>query len=250
MEGVCLVRRSSASPKCSHRSRYALAGLRFVLSPKEWLGLVRAVTMRKQSIGSSGVSPASMVKQMRRLLRKILRKQQTRPEAGIESPLEKQVTESANGAYFDMATRRLDAQMEQIDSMDSKTVNVFLIASTVLPITASLISDAGPAIQERCGAKLALVFGLAAYFWTTYYFVRAYRLAEWKLRPNLRSLKKFSQTRSEERSKRWIANQCAQSYFENKQGIMKKSYFATRTFLGLATEVAALTVAVLIVLLF
>lgn len=165
----------------------------------------------------------------------------------VNSSCLSEMGDSPEGVFFDVAMQRLNAQMDQIESIDSKAANVFLVASTVLPVTAGLITSDGRVIGDCLAAKVSLGAGLVAYLFVTISFIQAYRLTSWTYRPNLNSLEEFKEHRSEERVQRWTARQCSKSYYENKPKIADKAgYVVGRETSGLAVEVAALTLAMLI----
>lgn len=180
-------------------------------------------------------------------IRELLGSRSRDPEpASTEDASTASARESGESVYYDIAVQRLDAQAEQIASLDAKAANVFLIASTVLPISASLLTDGDSSFANCLGAKIALAIGLAAYVWVACFFIRAYRVARWYFRPSLQSLKQFKEGKDSDRVRRWVGNQCTRSYYDNKPGISTKARYVDFATWGLAAEVAALTAAVLI----
>jgi len=153
-------------------------------------------------------------------------------------------------AYSEIAIHRLDEQMAQIDAIDTKAAHIFLVSSTVLPISASLLTASDSLIQDCTASHVALAVGLVAYGAGCYRFIRAYRLSEWSRRPKLSKLQEYKEGKSNQEVMRWIGDQSIKSYYQNKNRIELKAKHVGHMIPMLALEALAIGIAVLIPLFF
>jgi hypothetical protein len=165
------------------------------------------------------------------------------PEAS--AAVEAGAAKSAEALYCDVARARLNAQLAQVDTVDSKASAMFAIGSTILPITASLLAGERDVIADCAVAKYALVAGAAFYVALVGTFTWSYKLAQWDSRPELGQWKEITRGRQEEEMQRWLGDACVEAYQANKPQLEKKGRFVAAGLWCLALEAAALTVAVL-----
>ena len=153
------------------------------------------------------------------------------------------VEESADGVFFDVAMKQLEEQQDQIESIDSKTLNVFLIASSLFPIATGFVGSTQGIDASHAVTRIAIGTAFLSYAFSSYNFLLAYRIAAWSYRPNLKDLQTHFEGRTDNTIRRWIGKECIASYYSNAPNIRKKGKYAHRVFWGLIAEVAALAVA-------
>jgi len=152
---------------------------------------------------------------------------------------------SAEAFYYDVAIMRLNAQADEIRPIDSKASTIFTIGSTVLPITASLLSGSSDTIPECNVAMYALVAGSLFYVALAALFVVAYRFSAWDYRPQLEQWKTITLGRNESELQRWLGDACVEAYRANLPQLRRKARIVGYALVCLALEAACLTAAVL-----
>lgn len=151
--------------------------------------------------------------------------------------------EGAEVAY-DVAMRRLDEQMRQIDAIDNK-VGVLIGASSAIAALfagfAAVAVDVDNAISLWIGVTfIGLV--VLAYLPAVVFGVLAYRFYGWSLRPNWAQLLQFGEQFSEEAMYSWVAFECVTSLTTNVTRIHSKLTYGgwSMRFMIVQTLLAAL----------
>jgi hypothetical protein len=130
----------------------------------------------------------------------------------------------AADAAYDVAMRRLDDQMRQIDAIDNKIALVIGTASAIAALFAGFAATTVEAAET--GSLVTGILALASvgliYGWAAYSAFRAYWFYEWSLRPNWDQLIEFSSTSADGLVKSWIAANCVRSMKENVGQIENK----------------------------
>ena len=152
---------------------------------------------------------------------------------------------SAEALFYDVAMMRLNRQAAEIASIDGKASTMFTIGSTILPITASLLSTDRDTFTDCRVAMYSLVVGSAFYVALAVLFVLAYRLAKWDYRPELEQWRDVTLGRQEEEIQRWLGNACVEAYRANVPQLETKARLVGFSLACLAFEAVFLTVAVL-----
>lgn len=156
-----------------------------------------------------------------------------------------EVRASAEAIYYNVAMMRLNAQLTQVDTIDAKASAMFTIGSTILPITAALLTS-DPNIVANCPvSKYALVAGSISYVVLVGAFTWSYRLAQWDSRPELGQWRTLTVGRREDEIQRWLGDACVAAYVANKPQLEKKARLVAAVLWCVAFEAAGLTVAVL-----
>lgn len=148
----------------------------------------------------------------------------------------------ATSVYYDVASSRLDAQMQRIDQLDVKVATAYASGSAILAIFAGLMAitslPANRAIRIAVLALLALSIGV--YVALVVFLFLAYRVSDWSLRPDLATLKRNCASYDEDVMREWVADECILSVQENEQGIANKAYWLYLALVALAGEAALL----------
>jgi disulfide bond formation protein DsbB len=146
--------------------------------------------------------------------------------------------------FYDVASARLDEQLQNVDSLDAKAGTALGFSAALLPVFGVLLAvskaNRPPAAIGLYAAALvvyALLLG-AVFF--------AYQVRGWSLRPDLETLKENSEKFSEDVMHAWVARESLLSIAANTPRLKRKSIF-TRLALGLlALDALLLAVAALI----
>ncbi len=154
--------------------------------------------------------------------------------------------ESADVMYRDAALARLTMQLDQVDSIDAKGATIFTIGSTVLPITASLLTGDQGLVANCVGSQIALAVGAICYVLLVGFSVLAYRLADWDVRPELGQWRDLTAEYAPQELHRWLGDAYFEAYVSNAPQVDRKVLLVGRALLCLAIEAVALTTAVLV----
>ena len=134
-----------------------------------------------------------------------------------------QVLESAEVAY-DVAMRRIDEQMRQVDALDNR---IGVIIGTSSALAALFAGFASVAVQTESGGSLWT--GVAFITLVVVSYVLAVSVAsvglwrgEWDVRPNWDELLSFGRDYSDQVMRSWVAHACVLSLKENSGRIATK----------------------------
>jgi len=147
------------------------------------------------------------------------------------------------GVAYDVAMRRLDEQMRQIDAIDNKVGAVIGASSAIAALFAGFAAVAvdvdSPASLWTGVAFIGLV--IFAYLPAVLFGVLAFRFWEWSLRPNWDQLLEFGKAFSEESMRSWVAHECVTSLATNVTRIHAKLAYGgwSTRFLIVETVLAA-----------
>jgi len=160
-------------------------------------------------------------------------------------PDAKGVSMPAPATYYDIATRRLDQQMDQIDQLDAKVATLYATSSGVLAVFAGLLSlgtlPSTPAIKGV--VVVLLLLALALYLFLLVMLYLAYQLATWDRRPNLDDLQTNCAAYEEPVLQTWVADECRTAYRANAPQVVRKATFVRWALLAVPIESVALALA-------
>jgi hypothetical protein len=151
----------------------------------------------------------------------------------------------ADAIYREIAMQRLTAQLQQADLVDTKASALFTIGSTVLPITAGLLSTDPIRIRDNWVSLIALCAGFVSYVLLAIQFGRCWMYGRWDARPDLEQLREITIGRTEDDVNRWIGDACVEAYLSNRPYLTGKSRQLSWALTWLGLEAAFLAVAVL-----
>lgn len=134
---------------------------------------------------------------------------------------------AATGVYYEVATKQLDAQMQQIDQFDAKLATMFASSSAILAIFAGLLTLTALPVSIVIRAVVLILLGLASlvYLLLLYCLFAAYRVGVWDRRPNLEDLKTNFAQYDEPTMQEWVANECVAAYQYNEPLLDRKARF-------------------------
>jgi len=93
--------------------------------------------------------------------------------------------DSGDLLYFTITMNKLEDQFHAIELIDARSSTLFTIGSTILPVTAGLLTTGNGDFRTSIVATIALFLSFVCYLLLTTFFVWSYRINEWDSRPNL-----------------------------------------------------------------
>jgi len=158
---------------------------------------------------------------------------------------------AAPGVFYTVATDRLNAQMQQIDQLDAKIATIYSVASVILAFFAGLLTIA--TLPSNRGIRITdfVLLGLAilVYAVLAVFLLKAYRVRDWSLRPNLPTLQAHCAEYTEDGMQEWVADECVRSIEVNKPKIVQKGEWLNNALFALAAEAGLIALAGAITLL-
>jgi hypothetical protein len=149
---------------------------------------------------------------------------------------------TAPAVFYDVASSRLQEQLDRINALDSKASTALGFSSALLPIFGVFF---GVATNHPKLATIAYGVALAIYLALVVVAGLAYRVASWNFRPDLTTLEKHSQSRSESDVRMWAAQECVRSIDKNEPRLKRKGRYVKLALSLLAMDAAVLSVAAL-----
>lgn len=147
--------------------------------------------------------------------------------------------EKAASVYFQVAMERLQQQRQLIDGIDSKLATTFATSSIVMSIFAGFLGDNTNNLPWN--AIVLLGAGLVVYVALALFAYLGYKPRDWSFRPKLETLGKNSNSYGEEAMKIWVADECTQSYEQNKDDSQSKAEHLKRVMRLLVLQMLLLT---------
>jgi hypothetical protein len=142
--------------------------------------------------------------------------------------------------YYEVAKRRLDEQLGEVDSMDSKATAAFAFSSSVLAAFAILFTI--PHLNVRFNWPTVLFFAalgvsVLTYIGVVWLLYLAYRVAEWSFNPALSDLAKAltAGNSTDNEILEWVGDEWGRSVEANRPRVADK-----RRYLGWALRLLPL----------
>jgi hypothetical protein len=146
--------------------------------------------------------------------------------------------------FYDVAMRRLDLQIQEIDALDAKGSTLTTAAGVLLPVFGALF--AGFRSHPTLPAAIAYGLAFAVYLWMVFELVRGTRVKAWSTRPDLETLAKHAATHNESTVKNWVAREATASVSKNVPGVEGKAVAVGHASVGLVGVAVLLVVAALL----
>ena len=130
---------------------------------------------------------------------------------------------------YEVALRRLDSQMSDIDIMENKAGVILGLASTLIAIFAGALVLA---VDDLSTVAVASPFGvvtLGLYLYIMRIGLEAIRTGDWDEQPNWDDLLKFANDVDLESLRKWIAEGCVLSLHANLPKIQQKAQAVNRS---------------------
>jgi hypothetical protein len=152
---------------------------------------------------------------------------------------------AAEALYFEVASKKLTVQFHDIEVIDGRASTLFSIGSTILPITAGLLTTRKSVLDDTLPAKVFLFLGFLCYILLTTTFVWSFRYSKWDSRPDKQQWKDVTPGRREDELHRWLGDAYVEAYANNEPVLERKAGKLGLSLWFLAGEAACLTTAVL-----
>ncbi len=154
--------------------------------------------------------------------------------------------------YYEVATKALDAQMQQADQLDAKTNTAYATASGVLAIFTGFATLAAlPAnVLVRIAIIIFFVVACSVYGVVVINLLRSYEVERWDYGIELSDVQKESKRRDTDVLQEWIADICTQSFENNNDKIVAKMKRLNWSLRALAIESGLLVLAAVVGLIF
>ncbi len=151
----------------------------------------------------------------------------------------------AVGVYYEIATKRLDDQLQSIDQLDAKAATVYAAATAILTIFTGLLSLASLPSDALLRALVIgmLVVAILVYFLLLRALYGAYRVSDWNFRPDAATLQKNCEIYDEDMMREWVADECTISFQENEPMIATKTAHLHTAAVSLPVEAILLVIA-------
>jgi hypothetical protein len=131
----------------------------------------------------------------------------------------------ATNVYYEVTAKALDAQMGQIDQLDTKVSTAYAAATSVLAVFAALVALAALPKSGHVHIAVLICFGAACalYVVVSIFLLLAYRVGYWAYGPKMSTVKEHSEHYPAIGVQAWLANVYAGSIQENDDKIDVKS---------------------------
>jgi cytochrome c-type biogenesis protein CcmH/NrfG len=149
--------------------------------------------------------------------------------------------------YYEVASRRLSEQMQQIDGLDNKSSTIISFGSVVLPVYSAIVALGD---EMSYYAITTLVLAGVVYLFLAYYSYCAYQVSEFSGRPHADDLAERSRKYNPARMKRWVAEERRRSINQNRKAIQRKASYVSKSLVSLTVLAALLTISAILTLLF
>ena len=143
--------------------------------------------------------------------------------------------------FYDVATRRLDEQIDRIGALDTKAATTLSAAAALLPIFGALIA----AFTQNVDALATTLYaaGFVIYLAMVACAVLASRVGTWDFRPDLDTLASHARDRNDATVKNWVAEECSRSVKANAPKLTRKSTYVDLSLVGLVLVTLCLSAA-------
>lgn len=172
-----------------------------------------------------------------------------RPGPGDVIEFEKETDPLPEQVYHDAARHYLDVQISAFDVLDARSGQIFSVGSVALPLTFALLNLGSNEVDIPTNAVWALRAGLGLYFVLLFCVVRAGLIRKLQYRPNINTLRDYSENLPGAALLRWIANEYEESTEGNKKDLARKSLWVGAANIALYVEGVLLSTAALLTLL-
>ena len=115
-----------------------------------------------------------------------------------------EIIKSSPQVFYEVAMKRLDAQMGRMEAIDRKVSSIIGFARTIIAVVTAALQMRGFTQVPQCVFVLLGLAG-ASYITLTVFAIRAYKFREWDFRPNLEALRKHCMSYDELTMKQWVA---------------------------------------------
>ncbi len=166
---------------------------------------------------------------------------------------EKPNTFDANANFlYTLTSNRLQNQLQQIDSLDSKTISLLGFSCTLIAILAAAISIIKITSSECLASYILLGLSTAAFIFIVITSLKSYHTKGWHVGANLKEAWKHSETYEQPKMLRWAARSFTDAYqFNIQSGLIKeKASTVNNNILALIIQILFSILAIMLVYLY
>ena len=123
---------------------------------------------------------------------------------------------NANANFlYSITSNRLQNQLQQIDSLDSKTMSLLGFSCTLIAILAAAVSIIGITSSECWVSYVSLVFSAGAFIFIVIKSLKSYKPKGWHVGTDLKDAWKNSKKYEQPNMLRWAAKSFTRAYYRN-----------------------------------
>lgn len=149
---------------------------------------------------------------------------------------------SAVGTFYDVAMRRLDAQMQTIDSVDAKATTAYAASGGILAFYGVLLTLASTPTDT--GLKVLfltfLSFAGIIFLGLMYSLYQTYQVRNWSVRPDMSVMQVNVNNADNDSVQYWVATECMASLEHNESLLDRKTVHLSRALVGITLEIVCL----------
>jgi hypothetical protein len=128
----------------------------------------------------------------------------------------------ADETYYDVASRRLDEQIQRSNSLDAKVSTVFGFSAAILPLFGAILALSKT--DRPHSAQVLYLVAIGVYVVLLVFVYLAYQVTNFSLRPDLDTLRTHSGTYEDRTMRAWVANECLKSIATNEPRLKTKTW--------------------------
>ena len=157
--------------------------------------------------------------------------------------------ENVNFLYM-LTSNRLQNQLQQIDSLDSKTISLLGFSCTLMAILAAAI-----AIIEITGSEILMAYVALGISFSTFIFIaivslKSYFVKDWHVGPNIQEAWEHSKKYAQHAMLEWAADSFTEGYNTNSVPVKNKIFAIKKVSIALIIQIIFLILAVILVYLY
>lgn len=154
--------------------------------------------------------------------------------------------ENVNFLYM-LTSNRLQNQLQQIDSLDSKTISLLGFSCTLMAILAAAIAIIGIKFPENLVSYISLGISVLAFIFIASVSLKSYFTKPWHVGPNIQEAWKHSAKYKQHKMLKWAAESFTEAYNTNKEPIEGKIFVIRKVHIALIIQIISLIVAILLI---
>lgn len=162
------------------------------------------------------------------------------------SPNPVEEIKALNAYYYEVAAKRLAAQLANGRQLDTKSTSFFSIGSTILPIVVGFAASERSLVSGSGTAASMFIVGFGCYGLLALFYVLSLRGGRWIEIPDMEQFREISSLFSVQDLQRALGDSCTEAYRANEPAIDRKAKWSAFAMWCLFGEVISLSVAVVI----
>ncbi len=157
--------------------------------------------------------------------------------------------ENVNFLYM-LTSNRLQNQLQQIDSLDSKTISLLGFSCTLMAILAAAITIIEITGSEILMAYAALGISFSAFIFIAIVSLKSYFVKDWHVGPNIQEAWEHSKKYAQHAMLEWAADSFTEGYNTNSVPVKNKIFAIKKVSIALIIQIIFLILAVILVYLY